>query len=106
MTSGSKRYAQAYAESMNELPLDGGGPDISATAHDAAQGACRLPDEHGERLAAIVRVGFAAALEGMTPGEARGVLEDLADVAAARQALGEPGKDIPAGLVWTGLGLR
>ena len=33
------------------------------------------------------------------------LLEDLADGAAARQALDEPGEDIPAGQFWTELGL-
>lgn len=91
---------------MSELPLDDGGPDISAAAHDAAQGHVVYPTEHGERLVAIVPAGFAAALEGMTPGQPREVLEDLADVAAARQAPDEPGADIAAEQVWTELGLR
>ena len=56
-------------------------------------------------LAAIVAAEFAAALEGMTPGQARELLEDLADGAAAREALEEPGEDIPTEQVWAELGL-
>jgi hypothetical protein len=58
----------------------------------------------GSAWAAIVPAEFAAALEGMTPDQARELLEDLADVVAARQALDEPGEDIPAEQVWTELG--
>jgi antitoxin (DNA-binding transcriptional repressor) of toxin-antitoxin stability system len=77
---------------MSELPLDDG-PDISAAAHEAARGHVVYLTEHGERLAAIVPAEFAAALEGMTPDQARELLEDLADGAAAREALEEPGED-------------
>jgi antitoxin (DNA-binding transcriptional repressor) of toxin-antitoxin stability system len=108
MTRGSpnaRRCAQAYPEAMSELPLDDGGPDISAAAHDAAQGHVVYLTEHGERLAAIVPAEYAAVLEGMTPDQARELLEDLADVAAARQALDEPGEDIPSEQAWTELGL-
>jgi len=41
----------------------------------------------------------------MTPDQARELLEDLADGAAAREALEEPGEDIPAEQVWAELGL-
>jgi hypothetical protein len=41
----------------------------------------------------------------MTPDQARELLEDLANVAAARRALDEPGENIPAEQVWTELGL-
>jgi alkylation response protein AidB-like acyl-CoA dehydrogenase len=91
---------------MSEPPLDDGGPDISAAADHAAPDRVVYLTEHGERLAAIVPAGSAAALEGMTPDQARELLEDLADGAAARQALGEPGEGIPAEQVWTELGLR
>ena len=100
-----QRYARAYAEAMSELPLDDGGPDISAAAHDAAQGHIVHLTEHEERLTAIVTAECGPALEGMTPGRVRELLEDLADVAAAWQALDEPGEDIPAEQVWTELGL-
>jgi hypothetical protein len=89
---------------MSELPLDDG-PGISAAAHDAARGHVVYLTEHGERLAAIVPAEFAALLEGMTADQARELLEDLADGAAARQALEEPGEDIPAEQVWTELDL-
>jgi len=94
----------AYLEIMSELPLDDGS-DISAAAHEAARGHVVYLTEHGERLAAIVAAEFAAALEGMTPGQARELLEDLADGAAAREALEEPGEDIPTEQVWAELGL-
>jgi hypothetical protein len=41
----------------------------------------------------------------MTPDQARELLKDLVDVAAARRALDEPGEDIPAEQIWTELGL-
>jgi hypothetical protein len=44
-------------------------------------------------------------LEGMTPDQARELLEDPTDGAAARQALEEPGEDIPAEQVRAELGL-
>jgi hypothetical protein len=94
----------AYPEVMSEVPLDDG-PDISAAAHGAVRGHVVYLTEHGERLAAIVPAEFAALLEGMTSDQARELLEDLADGAAARQALPEPGEDIPAERVWTELGL-
>jgi hypothetical protein len=89
---------------MSELPLDDL-PGVAGAAHDAARGQVVYLTEHGERLAAIVPAEFATALEGMTPDEARELLEDLADVATARQALTEPGDDIPAEQVWTELGI-
>jgi hypothetical protein len=49
----------------------------------------------GERLAAIVPAEFAAALEGMSEQDTRELLEDLADAAAAREALAEPGESVP-----------
>lgn len=55
--------------------------------------------EHGKRLAAIVSAGFAALLEGMTPDQARELLEGLADGAAVRQALAGPGEDAENSLV-------
>src|SRR5215469_8233007 len=71
---------------MSELPVDDG-PDLSAAAHEAARGHVVYLTEHGERLAAIVPAEFAALLEGMTPDQARELVEDLADGRAARQAL-------------------
>ncbi|HUZ24349.1 MAG TPA: hypothetical protein VMV07_11370 [Streptosporangiaceae bacterium] len=89
---------------MSELPVDTD-PAFSAAAHGASKGQVVYLTEHGERLAAIVPAEYAAALEGLTPEEARELLEDLADAAVARQALQEPGDDIPAEQVWAELGL-
>ena len=89
---------------MTELPVDDV-PDLSAAAHQAARGHVVYLTEHGERLAAIVPAEFAALLEGMTPDQARELVEDLADGDAARQALEEPGEDIPAEQVWAELAL-
>jgi antitoxin (DNA-binding transcriptional repressor) of toxin-antitoxin stability system len=87
---------------MSELPLDDE-PGIGISA--AARGHVVYLTEHGERLAAIVPAEFAAALEGMTPEQARELVEDPAGAAAARRALHEPGDDIPADQVWAELGL-
>jgi hypothetical protein len=51
--------------------------------------------ERGERLAAIVPTEFARALEGMSEADTRELLEDLADAAAARESLAEPGESVP-----------
>jgi hypothetical protein len=61
----------------------------------AARGHVVYLTEHGERLAAIVPAEFAEALEGMSEQDARELLEDLADAAAAREALAEPGESVP-----------
>ena len=79
---------------MSELPVDGT-PGVASAARDAARGHLVYLTEHGERLAAIVPAEFAEALEGMSEEDARELLEDLADAAAARQALAEPGESIP-----------
>lgn len=89
---------------MSELPVDTA-PDMSAAAHGAAKGQVVYLTEHGERIAAIVPAEYAAALEGLSPEQARELLEDLADGALAREALEEPGEDIPAEHVWAELGL-
>ncbi|HUK71145.1 MAG TPA: hypothetical protein VLW50_20665 [Streptosporangiaceae bacterium] len=89
---------------MSELPLDEA-PGVAGAAHEAARGQVVYLTEGGERLAAIVPAGFAEALEGMTPEQARELVEDLADAAAARESLAEPGDDIPAEQVWAELGL-
>jgi hypothetical protein len=70
-------------------------PDVAAPAHEAARGQVVYITEHGQRLAGIVPAEFAAALERLTPEQARELFEDLADAAdvraarAAREA-GEP----------------
>ena len=66
---------------------------------------CCLSHRARETLATIVPAEFAALLEGMTPDQARELVEDLADGDAARQALEEPGEDIPAEQVCAELGL-
>ncbi len=79
---------------MSELPVDAV-LAVTGVAHEAARGEVVYLTGNGQRLAAIVPAELAAVLEGMTPDEARALLEDLADAAAARQALAEPGESIP-----------
>lgn len=83
-----------YSGSMSELPVDAT-PAVAGAARDAARGHVVYLTERGERLAAIVPAEFAEALEGMNEQDARELLEDLADAAAARQALAEPGESVP-----------
>ena len=83
-----------YPEVMSELPVEGT-PGVAGAARDAARGHVVYLTEHGERLAAIVPAEFAAVLEGMSEQDARELLEDLADAAAAREALAEPGESVP-----------
>ena len=77
----------------------------SALPHAMPRGHVVYLTEHGERLAAIVPAEFAAVLEGMALEQGWELVEDLADSAAARRALDEPGDDIPADQVWAELGL-
>ena len=79
---------------MSELPVEGT-PGVAGAAHDAARGHVVYLTEHGERLTAIVPAEFAEALEGMSEQDTRELLEDLADAAAAREALAEPGESVP-----------
>jgi hypothetical protein len=79
---------------MSELPVDTA-PGVAEAAHEAARGEVVYLTKNGHRLAAIVPAEFAAVLEGITPGAAREVREDLADAAPARQARAEPGQSIP-----------
>jgi antitoxin (DNA-binding transcriptional repressor) of toxin-antitoxin stability system len=79
---------------MSELPVDGS-PGVAGAARAAARGHVVYLTEHGQRLAAIVPAEFAEALEGMSEQDARELLEDLADAAAAREALSEPGESVP-----------
>jgi TorA maturation chaperone TorD len=74
---------------MSELSVYAA-PGVADAAHEAALGEVVYLTENGQRLAAIVPAEFAAALEKMTPREARELLEDLAGAAAARQELTEP----------------
>ncbi len=91
---------------MSELPVEDPS-DLAAVAHKAASGQVVYLTAHGERLAAIVPTEFAAVLEGMTPEEATGLLEDLADIADARESLAElaaGAEPVPAEQVWAELG--
>jgi antitoxin (DNA-binding transcriptional repressor) of toxin-antitoxin stability system len=90
---------------MSELPLDNASSDVTAAAHDASRGQVVYLTEHGQRVAAIVPASLAAELERLTPAELAELLEDFTDAAAAREALAEPGDDIPAEQVWAELGL-
>src|ERR1019366_10234336 len=91
-------------EAMSELPVDGT-PGVAGAARDAARGHVVYLTEHGERLAAIVPAEFAEALEGMSEEDARELLEDLADAAAARQAPSGPGGAVSWGQVRGGGGV-
>ena len=79
---------------MSELPVDGA-PGVAGAARDAARGHVVYLTERGERLAAIVPAEFAEALEGMSEADSRDLLEDLADAAAARASLADPGESVP-----------
>jgi hypothetical protein len=94
---------------MTELPIENT-PDVAASAHEAARGQVVYITERGERLAAIVPPGMAAVLErlsadvldelasvaaGSGADDIAGLLEDLADRAAALDSLADPGDDIP-----------
>jgi antitoxin (DNA-binding transcriptional repressor) of toxin-antitoxin stability system len=80
---------------MSELSLDNVPGNVTAAAHEAARGQVVYLTEHGMRLAAIVPASLAAELGNLSPEALAEVLEDLADAAAAREALasveaGEP----------------
>jgi hypothetical protein len=79
---------------MSDLPVEGA-PGVAGAARAAARGHVVYLTEHGERLAAIVPAEFAEALQGMSEQDTRELLEDLADAAAAREALAEPGESVP-----------
>jgi hypothetical protein len=78
---------------MSELPVDTA-PGVAEAADEAARGEVVYLTRNGQRLAAIVPAEFASVLEGIAPGEAREVREDLAGPATAGQELTEPGKSI------------
>jgi hypothetical protein len=81
---------------------------IISDAHGRRQGINDTPPPGaGTRLhlGAIVPAGYATALEDMSAEDARELLEDLADAAAARISLAEPGEDVPAEQFWAELGL-
>ena len=83
-----------YPEVMSELPVDGM-PGVAVPPAMPRAGRWPSSPSAGRRWAAIVPAEFAEALEGMSWEDARELLEDLADAAAARQALAEPGESIP-----------
>jgi antitoxin (DNA-binding transcriptional repressor) of toxin-antitoxin stability system len=91
---------------MREVPLDDGGTEISAVAHDAAHGHVVYLTAHGQPLAAIAPAEFAWALAGMTTGQVRELLEDLADGAppgrlcTSRARTSLPGRP---GRAWSGV---
>jgi antitoxin (DNA-binding transcriptional repressor) of toxin-antitoxin stability system len=78
---------------MSELPVDTA-PSVAEAAHEAARGEVVYLTKNGQRLAAIVPAEFAAALEGIGPGEAEEVLGDLAGTGTSPRALAEPGQPI------------
>jgi DNA-binding MarR family transcriptional regulator len=63
--------------------------EVSDAAHDAARGQVVYLTEHGARLAAIVPAELAAELEHLTPEAFRELVEEFADIQAAREALAE-----------------
>jgi antitoxin Phd len=79
---------------MSELALEST-PSVAAPAHEAARGKIVYITEGGERVAAIVPPEIAAELERLSPNQLAELLEDFADAAAAREALAEPGENIP-----------
>ena len=91
---GGRRLYPGCPEVMSELPVEGT-LGVAGAAQDAARGHVVYLTEHGGRLAAIVPAEFAEALEGVSEQDARELLEDLADAAAAREALSEPGESVP-----------
>ena len=65
--------------------------------------------EHGVRLAAIVPAELAAELEHLTPEAFRELVEEFADVQAARESLAEieaGAEPVPAKQVWAELGIE
>jgi DNA-binding MarR family transcriptional regulator len=93
---------------VSEIPLEETSGQVTDAAHDAARGRVVYLTEHGERLAAIVPAELAAELESLTPEQLRELLEDFADVQAARESLAEieAGAElVPAEEVWAELGL-
>jgi antitoxin (DNA-binding transcriptional repressor) of toxin-antitoxin stability system len=90
---------------MSEIPLDEASREVSDAAHDAARGQVVYLTEHGVRLAAIVP----AELEHLTPEAFRELVEEFADVQAARESLAEieaGAKAVSAEQVWAELGIE
>ncbi|MGH3195381.1 MAG: hypothetical protein ACRDOH_12755 [Streptosporangiaceae bacterium] len=70
---------------MSELTVESA-PDVAAPAREAASGHVVRITEHGQLVAAIVPPAIAVALERLSPDELKALLEDFADIAAARDA--------------------
>jgi hypothetical protein len=103
---GGRRRVQSRYE---RDPLDEVPRDVSDAAHDAARGRVVYLTEHGARLAAIVPAELAAELEHLTPEAFRELVEEFADIQAAREALAEVeagAKPVPAAQVWAELGIE
>jgi hypothetical protein len=84
---------------MRELPLDDAPSEMTAAAEDAASGQIVYLTENGRQLAAIVPVEITAVLERFGREAFLELVEDIADVAVAREALAEARDAVP----WEGL---
>jgi prevent-host-death family protein len=94
---------------MSEIPLGEASREVSDAVHDAARGQVVYLTEHGVRLAAIVPAELAAELEHLTPEAFRELLEEFADVQAARESLAEiadGAEPVSAEQVWAELDLE
>jgi len=103
MTSGSKS-ARTYFEARRELPLDDGGAEISAAAHDAAQGHVVCLTAHGQRLAAIAPCRVRLGAGGHDARSGTGTAGRRCWWCRRPAGSGRAGGDIPAGQAWAGLG--
>jgi hypothetical protein len=89
--------ATPYSDHMSVVPISEASGHLDEVAGEsAATGKVIYLTRDGRRLAAIVPVEVAAAIE---------AAEDAAHIAAAEAAMAEPGEDIPAEAVWAELGI-
>jgi hypothetical protein len=72
-------------ETMSDLAVENT-PAVAASAHEAARGQVIRITEQGQLIAAIVPPAIAALLERLSPDDLAELLEDFADIAAAREA--------------------
>jgi hypothetical protein len=94
---------------MSEIPLDEASGEVNDAAHDAARGQVVYLTEHGVRLAAIVPAELAAEFEHLTPEAFRELVEEFADVQAARESLAEieaGAEPVSAEQFWAELGIE